>query len=231
MAEIRRRARAPVWPGARPGGTNAYRKKQKNAQEAHAAIRPTSAGTLPRAVANRLGADSDEARLYGLVWARTMASQMAPAVTKHASPWTCGAPATFAPEPAGPRLKANGSRLVFAGHLAAYDHVGTGGSNARGSRFDAWLPDLKAGDAVRLTAPSVEVIEKDPDAKRRRRRRQKLLFDDPDDREDVPGDVPWTKTGVELTASAAGVTASQHWTQPPGRYTEGTLVKALEEKA
>ena len=36
--------------------------------------------------------------------------------------------------------------------------------------------------------------------------------------------------GSRASASAAGVTASQHWTQPPGRYTEGTLVKALEEK-
>jgi DNA topoisomerase-1 len=32
-------------------------------------------------------------------------------------------------------------------------------------------------------------------------------------------------------AGGAGPTALQHWTQPPPRYTEGSLVKALEEKA
>ena len=230
VAEIRAAARAEFGPAHVPAAPNAYRKKQKNAQEAHEAIRPTSAGTLPRAVANRLGADSDEARLYGLVWARTMASQMAPAVTKRVAVDVRRA-GDDAPEPAGPRLKANGSRLVFAGHLAAYDHVGTGGSNARGSRFDAWLPDLKAGDAVRLTAPSVEVIEKDPDAKRGFGAAAKSFsFDDPDDPEDVPGGRSVDEDGSRASASAAGVTASQHWTQPPGRYTEGTLVKALEEK-
>jgi DNA topoisomerase-1 len=223
VAEIRAAARAEFGPAHVPAAPNAYRKKQKNAQEAHEAIRPTSAGTLPRAVANRLGADSDEARLYGLVWARTMASQMTPAVTKRVAVDVRRA-GDDAPEPAGPRLKANGSRLVFAGHLAAYDHVGTGGSNARGSSSDAWLPDLKAGDAVRLTAPSVEVIEKDPDAKRGFGAAAKSFsFDDPDDSEDKP-------RASSSSASAAGVTASQHWTQPPGRYTEGTLVKALEEK-
>jgi len=220
VAEIRAAARAEFGPAHVPAAPVAYRKKQKNAQEAHEAIRPTSSWTLPRAVANRLGADSDEARLYGLVWARTMASQMTPAVTKRVAVDVRRA-GDDAPEPAGPRLKANGSRLVFAGHLAAYDHImGTG----RVITSDAWLPDLKAGDAVRLTAPSVEVIEKDPDAKRGFGAAAKSFsFDDPDDPEDKPG-------ASSSSATAAGVTASQHWTQPPGRYTEGTLVKALEEK-
>ena len=46
-----------------------FRKKQKNAQEAHEAIRPTSAGRHPKEVGKILGEFSDEARLYALIWA------------------------------------------------------------------------------------------------------------------------------------------------------------------
>ena len=221
VAEIRATATSEFGPTHVPAAPNLYKKKQKNAQEAHEAIRPTSARTLPRAVANRLGAGSDEARLYRLIWARTMASQMAPAVTKRVAV-DVRREGDDAADPSGVRLRANGSRLVFAGHLAAYDHGGDGGIGS-GPR-DAWLPELKAGEAVRLTASSIEVIEKDPDAKRGFG--VAAAEDDPDD---VSAGAEDEDDGSRRS-SAAGVTASQHWTQPPGRYTEGTLVKALEEK-
>src|SRR5579871_3438000 len=54
-----------------------YRTKSKNAQEAHEAIRPTSAAILPGDIESKL--DADQMRLYSLIWKRTVACQMAPA--------------------------------------------------------------------------------------------------------------------------------------------------------
>jgi DNA topoisomerase I len=55
-----------------------YKGKAKGAQEAHEAIRPTSARRTPRRIGGRL--DSDQRALYELIWKRTVATQMAPAV-------------------------------------------------------------------------------------------------------------------------------------------------------
>jgi DNA topoisomerase-1 len=51
-----------------------YMVKAKNAQEAHEAIRPTDLGRLPSMVGRAL--EPDAARLYDLIWTRTIASQM-----------------------------------------------------------------------------------------------------------------------------------------------------------
>ena len=55
-----------------------YRTKSANAQEAHEAIRPTDARIVPADIERKL--DADQFRLYSLIWKRTMACQMAPAV-------------------------------------------------------------------------------------------------------------------------------------------------------
>ena len=57
-----------------PDAPRAYQTKQKNAQEAHEAVRPTDVTRRPRDVAKFL--ESDQARLYELIWRRAMASQM-----------------------------------------------------------------------------------------------------------------------------------------------------------
>src|SRR4051812_25954884 len=57
-----------------PDAPRNYQTKQKSAQEAHEAVRPTDVSRRPRDVAKYL--DSDQARLYELVWLRAMASQM-----------------------------------------------------------------------------------------------------------------------------------------------------------
>ncbi len=64
-----------------PDQPRVYTAKVKNAQEAHEAIRPAGDHfTEPDVVARAVGAGSDEARLYDLVWKRTVASQMKDAV-------------------------------------------------------------------------------------------------------------------------------------------------------
>src|SRR6185312_3612542 len=55
-----------------------YKTKSKNAQEAHEAIRPTSAAITPSEVEGKI--DNDLYRLYALIWKRAVASQMAQAV-------------------------------------------------------------------------------------------------------------------------------------------------------
>ena len=54
-----------------------YTTKAKNAQEAHEAIRPTDFNRTPAEMRKYL--DADQARLYELIWKRTIASQMQPA--------------------------------------------------------------------------------------------------------------------------------------------------------
>ena len=59
-----------------PSSPRVYKNKVKNAQEAHEAIRPAGdVFKLPEQVARQV--DSDEAKLYELIWKRTIASQMA----------------------------------------------------------------------------------------------------------------------------------------------------------
>ncbi|MGH2684465.1 MAG: DNA topoisomerase, partial [Actinomycetota bacterium] len=55
-----------------------YKTKQRGAQEAHEAIRPSSASRIPDEIAGQLS--SDQARLYRLIWQRAVASQMAEAL-------------------------------------------------------------------------------------------------------------------------------------------------------
>ena len=57
-----------------PGSPRTYQNKSKNAQEAHEAVRPTSASRTPQEVAKYV--DRDQARLYELIWNRAVASQM-----------------------------------------------------------------------------------------------------------------------------------------------------------
>ncbi len=60
-----------------PEKPNVFRTKAKNAQEAHEAIRPTSAARTPESLKGHLA--DDQLRLYTLIWQRTVACQMVPA--------------------------------------------------------------------------------------------------------------------------------------------------------
>ena len=55
-----------------------YKTKSRNAQEAHEAIRPTSAAVLPSKLEGKV--DPDQYKLYALIWKRAVASQMAHAL-------------------------------------------------------------------------------------------------------------------------------------------------------
>ncbi len=128
-----------------------YTRKVKNAQEAHEAIRPAGESfQTPGQVANTL--DTDEFRLYELIWQRTVASQMADArgttmTVKINGVAATGEQCTFA---------ASGRTITFSGFLKAY--VETVDEEAGGETDDAErrLPQLSEGHPV-------TAIELDPE--------------------------------------------------------------------
>jgi DNA topoisomerase I len=145
-----------------------FKTKSKNAQEAHEAIRPTAVSVLPGDIENKL--ESEQFRLYSLIWKRTVACQMAPAIFDTVTvEMRAGAE--------GPKrtvLRANGSTLVKPGYISVYQE---GLDDAVQDDSDHVLPPLQEGDRVKLL----------------------------------------------------GVVPSQHFTEPPPRFSEASLVKALEE--
>lgn len=151
-----------------PDEPRRYTTKAKNAQEAHEAIRPTAAARHPEEVRRFL--DLNQYKLYELIWKRTVASQMNPAVYDTvALDLAAGDSAS-----SDISFRATGSVLVSPGFIAVYQE---GQDDNTADEQDRILPAVAEGDRVKL---------KD-------------------------------------------VQSAQHFTEPPPRYSEATLVKALEE--
>ena len=166
QAEIRDVIARDYGTASVPDKPNFYQTKSKNAQEAHEAIRPTSALRTPAHVGRFL--TDDERKLYELVWKRAVACQMVPATLNTVSvDLAAGGEHIF---------RASGTTVVFPGFLAVYEE-GKDSKSAEDDDEGRKLPPLKPGERVPL------------------------------DR----------------------IHADQHFTQPPPRFTEAALVKALEE--
>ena len=166
LGEIRDVIARDYGTAALPDKPNFYQTKSKNAQEAHEAVRPTSALRTPAQVARYLS--DDERKLYELVWKRTVACQMIPATLNTVSvDLAAGGEHGF---------RASGTTVVVPGFLAVYEE-GKDGKAAEDDDEGRKLPAMKPGDRVPLER----------------------------------------------------IQADQHFTQPPPRYTEAALVKALEE--
>jgi len=145
-----------------------YKTKSKNAQEAHEAIRPTSAAITPASIEGKI--EDDHFRLYSLICKRAVASQM-----NHAVFDTVAVDMLAGPDgPARHMLRANGSTLVKPGYISVYQE---GMDDVKADDTDHVLPPMNEGDTVDLLA----------------------------------------------------IRAEQHFTEPPPRYSEASLVKALEE--
>src|SRR5262249_1597831 len=117
VAEIRQVIEKTYGKSSVPAEPRVYKTKSKNAQEAHEAVRPTSASITPEQLEGKI--DPDQLKLYGLIWKRAVASQMEPAVYDTVAvdlvPGTKGSR-----EGAAAVLRANGSTLVFPGYIAVY---------------------------------------------------------------------------------------------------------------
>ncbi|MEL7171692.1 MAG: type I DNA topoisomerase, partial [Pseudomonadota bacterium] len=185
-----------------PEKPRVYKTKAKNAQEAHECIRPTDMGVSP----DKIRADSDERRLYDLIWKRAIASQMASARLLRT---------TVEIEDGAGRagLRATGQVVQFDGFLAVYEE----GRDEKSDDDDARrLPPLEEGQALSFAAGFAT-----PDFDKAAEAGDEVL-------EKTSADGLTThKAGVMSTDGA--VVGLQSFTQPPARYTEATLVKRMEE--
>jgi len=169
VAHLRETAQSLYGAESVPAEPRVYKNKTANAQEAHEAIRPTSAAITPEAL--KAHVEPDLWRLYDLIWKRTIASQMTDALFEQVT-------VTLVPGAAkgnDTQLRATGSTLVRPGFLAAYE--------------------VEREDA---------------------------------DEEEAGGRLPALKVGEQ--PKLAAIRPEQHFTQPPPRYTEASLVRALEER-
>jgi DNA topoisomerase-1 len=146
-----------------PSSPRMYKSKAKNAQEAHEAIRPADPSRRPQDVARYL--DADLARLYDLIWKRSMACQMEAAEFERTTVEIAGGEVT---------LRATGSVQLFDGFLTLYQEGSDDDSADEDSRR---LPRLVPGETLKLEA----------------------------------------------------VKTDQHFTEPPPRYSEASLVKKMED--
>ena len=122
-----------------PAKAHQYKTKVKNAQEAHEAIRPAGSRFAEVAtVSAALG--SDAAKLYEMIWRRTVASQMTSAKKLQTQLEIHSGRARF---------KANGEVLQFDGFLKVY-------GRKNGKSEEAQLPDVKIGDV--LDCQSLDVL-------------------------------------------------------------------------
>ena len=125
------------------GGARRYRTKVKNAQEAHEAIRPTDFSLTPEKTGSRF--HGDEARVYELIWKRTVASQMTDAkllrtTIEITAGGVGGAPCVFT---------ASGKVIRFPGYLRAYVEGSDDPAADLGDR-ETLLPACRKGDRVSL---------------------------------------------------------------------------------
>lgn len=114
-----------------------YKTKAKNAQEAHEAIRPTSAERDPEPIKKALTAE--QFKLYSLIWKRTIASQMVHAtIDTVAADLAAGDVGVF---------RANGSTIVDPGFMAVYQE---GKDDDKDEEDEKLLPPMEEGDKVKL---------------------------------------------------------------------------------
>lgn len=140
LAELRDVIARDFGTQALPDKPNVYQTKSKNAQEAHEAIRPTSALRTPQSVARFLA--DDERRLYELIWKRAVASQMIPATMNTVSvDFAAGSAHGF---------RASGTTIVDPGFLAVYEE-GKDTRTAEDDEEGRKLPEMKPGDRFPLT--------------------------------------------------------------------------------
>ncbi|HSL15568.1 MAG TPA: type I DNA topoisomerase [Actinomycetota bacterium] len=122
------------------GQPRRFKARSRNAQEAHEAIRPTSALRTPARVAAAL--DRDRLRLYTLIWQRTLASQMSEARFEQ-----IGVDVEARSDGAAYRLRATGQTLLFDGFIRVYTE---GRDDTTDEDAEAMLPELREDQPLRM---------------------------------------------------------------------------------
>ena len=203
IAEVREWVGKKLGDKYLPKTENVYKSKA-DAQDAHEAIRPTSFNFTPDDVRKYLS--DEQFRLYKLIWERAVSSQMTPAVFD-ATSVDIEARATGSSSAMSYDFRTTGSVLKFDGFLYFEERT----KKARAVRDTKQVADDK-----KLAEGSA-----DPDGAENARDATS---------EDSAGDrrLPTLTQGQPLTAKE--LDPQQKFTQPPPRFNEASLVKALEEK-
>ncbi|MEY4222129.1 MAG: topoisomerase [Chloroflexota bacterium] len=141
QAEVRELVTERYGADSLPATAPMYKTKAKGAQEAHEAIRPTSAMRTPEQVQADL--TRDQFRLYQLIWRRLVASQMLPAIYE-----TVAAEIDAAAQNQNYGFRASGSLLRFPGFLQVYEE--TVDEDAQTEEDETEVPPLETGDALQL---------------------------------------------------------------------------------
>lgn len=129
------------------GNKNYFVNKNKNAQEAHEAIRPTEVENIPEIIGKKL--ESSEGKLYKLIWQRALASQMAPAKINATSIETA------AQGKNNYLLRANGQVIIFPGYLKIWPE----------KTKEQNLPEVKNNEKLELIKVAADKHETVPPAR------------------------------------------------------------------
>ena len=199
-------------------------KNKNKAQDAHEAIRPTAIYNTPGKVQPYL--NPDQFKLYDLIWKRFVASQMAQSIIAQKTiTITAGQDGKYT-------FSVGGSTVQFDGFMALYSAEstpeGNGNEDALTSKSPAEETEASTakGDEKRAATPSEngdasslhdasssnDATAPSPASKRRSNEKQAL---------------PPLEEGMPLKAEA--ILPKQHFTKPPPRFSEASLVKELEE--
>ncbi len=111
-----------------------YKGKSKGAQEAHEAIRPTDMSL------HTITGDRDQARLYDLIWKRTLASQMSDAELERTNVKID----VLSKKKVSENFVANGEMIKFDGFLKVYLE----GTDFEEEEQEGMLPNMKNGDSL-----------------------------------------------------------------------------------
>jgi len=139
LAEIRTLIAQRFGKDKVPDKPRFYKTKAKNAQEAHEAIRPTSVMRTPEEVRTHL--NKDQARLYELIWKRTVACQMI-----HATLDTIAVDLACGPGE-DDLFRATGSHVREPGFMSVYRE---GADDQQLESDERLLPPLRQGEEVAL---------------------------------------------------------------------------------
>ncbi|WP_422074607.1 type I DNA topoisomerase [Tranquillimonas rosea] len=189
-----------------PKSPRMYKNKAKNAQEAHECIRPTN---MDRDAGSLGLSDPDQRKLYDLIWKRTLASQMEAARLERTT-------VEIRSQDGQVGLRATGQVIMFDGFIRVYEE---GRDEPAGEDDDNRLPQLTEGDPLGFAKASLDeqfrkAGENGPAA---------------DDVIEETSDPAMRNNGAAVLAANESVLGLRHFTQPPPRYTEATLVKRMEE--
>ena len=205
VAAARAAISARFGPAYVPDAPRIYKNKAKNAQEAHECIRPTDMAAGPDDL--RLS-ESDQRKLYELIWKRTLASQMASARLERTSVEIGSADGQVG-------LRASGQVTLFDGFLKVYEEGRDDEDEDEGK-----LPQIMQGEAVSPKKGGFEAtFQKQAEA----------LSKDDFDLIDAGTSVGLRRIKSAVISADGAVLGSQSHTQPPARYSEATLVKKMEE--